>query len=88
MVECGFTLCTKYSLYLYTQNKKYPTKLPTPNFKKKKEKKKKNKTKARRGFSVFMVVGGLYNKGGDPLDSSFSLFQMFFQSQVFYFGNI
>ena len=85
MVECGFTLCTKYSLYLYTQNKKYPTKLPTPNFKKKKEKKKK---KARRGFGVLMVVGGLYNKGGDPLDSSFSLFQMFCQSQVFYFGNI
>ena len=40
------------------------------------------KKKARRGFGV------LYNKGGDPLDSSFSLFQMFFQSQVFYFGNI
>ena len=85
MVECGFTLCTKYSLYLYIQNKKYPTKLPTPNFKKKKEKKKK---KARRGFSVLMVMGGLYNKSGDPLDSSFSLFQMFCQSQVFYFGNI
>ena len=43
MVEYGFTLYTKYSLYLYTQNKKYPTKLPTPNFKKKKEKKKKKK---------------------------------------------
>ena len=55
MVECGFTLCTKYSLYLYTQNKKYPTKLPTPNFKKKKEKKKKKKTKTKQkpvGVSV------------------------------------
>ena len=85
MVEYGFTLYTKYSLYLYTQNKNYPTKLITPNFKKKKEKKKK---KACRGFDVLMVVGGLYNKGSDPLDSSFSLFQMFCQSQVFYFGNI
>ena len=43
MVEYGFTLYTKYSLYLYTQNKNYPTKLTTPNFKKKKEKKKKQK---------------------------------------------
>ena len=75
MVECGFTLCTKYSLYLYTQNKKYPTKLPTPNFKNKKGKKKKKKG-ARRGFGVLMVVGGLYNKSGNPLDSSFSLFQI------------
>ena len=41
--------------------------------------------KNRRGFSVLMVVGGLYNKGNDPLDSSFSLFQMFCQSQVFLF---
>ena len=86
MVEYGFTLCTKYYVYLYTQNKNYPTKLPTPNFKKKKEGKKKKK--AHRGFGVLMVVGGLYNKGGDPLDSSFSLFQMFCQFQVFYFGNI
>ena len=45
----------------------------------------KKKKKARRGFGVLMVVGGLYNKGGDPLDSSFSLFQMFCQSQVFLF---
>ena len=87
MVEYGFTLCTKYYLYLHTQNKNYPTKLPTLNFKKKKEEKKKKK-KAHRGFGVLMVVGGLYNKGGDPLDSSFSLFQMFCQFQVFYFGNI
>ena len=79
MVECGFTLCTKYSLYLYTQNKKYPTKLPTPNFKKKKGEKKKKKG-AHRGFGVLMVVGGLYNKSGDPLDFSFSLFEMFCQS--------
>ena len=28
MIEYGFTLRTKYSLYLYTQNKNYPTKLP------------------------------------------------------------
>ena len=40
-------------------------------------KRKRKKKKARRGFGVLMVVGGLYNKGGDPLDSSFSLFQMF-----------
>ena len=30
MVEYGFTLRTKYSLYLYTQNKNHPTKLPKP----------------------------------------------------------
>ena len=30
MVEYGFTLRTKYYLYLYTQNKNYPTKLPKP----------------------------------------------------------
>ena len=35
-----------------------------------------------------MVVGGQYNKGSDLLDSSFSPFQIFCQSQVFYFGNI
>ena len=35
-----------------------------------------------------MVVGEQYNGRGDPSDSSFSLFQIFFQSQVFYFGNI
>ena len=52
------------------------------------KRKRKKKKKTRRGFGVLMVVGGLYNKSGDPLDSSFSLFQMFFQSQVFYFGNI
>ena len=63
MVECGFTLCTKYSLYLYIQNKKYPTKLPTPNFKKKKEKKKK---KARRGFGVLMVVVAYITKAVTP----------------------
>ena len=34
------------------------------------------------GFGILMVVGGLYNKGGDPLNSSFSLFQMFCQSQA------
>ena len=78
MVEYGFTLHTKYSLYLYTQNKNYPTKLPNlnhiyvPNFKKKKEKK-----NTRRGFGILMVVEGLYRRDSDPLDSSFSLFQMF-----------
>ena len=49
MVEYGFTLHTKYSLYLYTKKKKkrnYPTKLPKPKsylspyFKRKKEKRK------------------------------------------------
>ena len=30
MVKYGFTLRTKYSLYLYTQNKNYPTKLAKP----------------------------------------------------------
>ena len=35
-----------------------------------------------------MVVGGQYNGGGDLLDSSFSLFQVFCYSKVFYFGNI
>ena len=86
MVKYDFTLYTKYSLYLDTQNKNYPTKLPkpksylSPNLKKKKI--------TGRGFGVLMVVGGLYNKGGDPLNFSFSLFQMFCQSQVFYFGNI
>ena len=35
-----------------------------------------------------MVVGGQYDGGGGTLDFSFSLFQMFCQSQVFYFGNI
>ena len=30
MVEYDFTLGTKYSLYLYTKNKSYPTKLPKP----------------------------------------------------------
>ena len=35
-----------------------------------------------------MVVGEQYNGGGDPLDSFFSLFQMFCLSHVFYFGNI
>ena len=48
-------------------------------------KREREKKKNRRGFSVLMVVGGLYNKGSDPLDSSFSLFQMFCQSQVFLF---
>ena len=31
-----------------------------------------------------MVVGGQYDEGDAPLDFSFSLFQMFCQSQVFY----
>ena len=31
-----------------------------------------------------MVVGGQYDGGGGTLDFSFSLFQMFCQSQVFY----
>ena len=75
MVEYGFTLCTKYYFYLYTQNKNYPTKLPTLNFKKKKEEKKERK--AHRGFGVLMVVGGQYNGGGNPSYSSLSLFQMF-----------
>ena len=35
-----------------------------------------------------MVVGEQYNEGGNPLDSFFSLFQMFCLSRVFYFGNI
>ena len=30
MVEYDFTLGTKYSLYLYTQNKSYPIKLLKP----------------------------------------------------------
>ena len=30
MVEYGFILCTKYTFYLYTQNKNYPTRLSTP----------------------------------------------------------
>ena len=30
MVEYGFTLCTKYTFYLYTQNKNYQTRLPKP----------------------------------------------------------
>ena len=30
MVEYGFTLRTKYFLYLYTKNKNYPTKWPKP----------------------------------------------------------
>ena len=88
MVEYVFTLCTKYSLYLYTQKKKttqpnYPNlnHIEAPNFKKKKK-------ITLRGFGVLIVVGGLYNRCGDPLNSSFSLFQMFCQSQVFYFGNI
>ena len=44
MVKYDFTLYTKYSLYLDTQNKNYPTKLPkpksylSPNFKNKKKK--------------------------------------------------
>ena len=48
---------------------------------------KKIKKNTRRGFGDLMVVGGQYDKGGDPLDSSFSLLYMFCQSQVFYFGN-
>ena len=31
-----------------------------------------------------MVVGGQYNGGGGPSYFSFSLFQMFCQSQIFY----
>ena len=31
-----------------------------------------------------MVVGGQYDRGGGPSDFSFSIFQMFCQSQVFY----
>ena len=31
-----------------------------------------------------MVVGGQYDGGNGPLDLSFSLFQIFCQSQVFY----
>ena len=49
--------------------------------------KKKKKLLVRRGFGDLMVVGGQYDKGGDSLDSSFSLLYMFCQSQVFYFGN-
>lgn len=36
------------------------------------------------GFSVLMVVGGQYDRGGGPSDFSFSIFQMFYQFQVFY----
>ena len=64
------------------------TKTIQPNYPPLILKRKIKKKKTRRGLGVLMIVGGLYNKGGDLLDSSFSLFQMFCQSQVFYFGNI
>ena len=34
-----------------------------------------------------MVVGGQYEKGGGPLNSSLSLLQMLCQTQAFHFGS-
>ena len=80
VLHCALNILSTYIPKTKTIQPNYP-----PLILKRKRGKKK---KARRGFGVLLVVGGLYNKGGDPLDSSFSLFQMFCQSQVFYFGNI
>ena len=82
-MEYDFTLCTKYSLYLYTQNKKLSnqtTHIWTPNFRRKKKKK-----ITFRGFGILMVIEDQYNEGDDPSDFSFSLFEMFCQSQIFLF---
>ena len=43
-------------------------------------KRKKEKKNIQSGFGVLMVVGGLYNRGDNILDSHFSLFQMLWQS--------
>ena len=43
--------------------------IQTPNLKRKRN--------THRSFGILMVVGGQCNRGDDPLDSSFSLFQMF-----------
>ena len=45
------------------------------------------KKNSRRDFGGLMMVGGQYEKGGGPSNSSFSLLQMLCQTQVFHFGS-
>ena len=45
------------------------------------------KKNSRRDFGGLMMVGGQYEKGGGPSNSSFSLLQMLCQTQAFHFGS-
>ena len=87
MIEYDFTLRTKYSFFLYAQNKNYPIKLLKPKSFLSSQLKKKKKNSTYRGLGSLMVVGDVYDGGGGLLDSSFSLLQILCQFHVFYFGD-